>query len=249
MKTIGIIPARYASSRFPGKPLVDIGGRSMIQRVYERVAAAELVDQVIVATDDERILQNVKAFGGQALMTRLDHQSGTDRCAEVVEQIESAELIVNIQGDEPFIDPEQINQVIRPLKAERVEISTLARRIDHTEELFNANVVKVVLSQAQRALYFSRSPIPYLRNAPQTDWLKHAPYYKHIGLYGFRRSALLEVTTLPVSTYERAESLEQLRWLESGRQIFVGITAGETLGVDTPADLERARSLLANERV
>ncbi len=249
MKTIGIIPARYASSRFPGKPLVDIGGRSMIQRVYERVAAAELVDQVIVATDDERILQNVKAFGGQALMTRLDHQSGTDRCAEVVEQIESAELIVNIQGDEPFIDPEQINQVIRPLKAERVEISTLARRIDQTEELFNANVVKVVLSQAQRALYFSRSPIPYLRNAPQTDWLKHAPYYKHIGLYGFRRSALLEVTTLPVSTYERAESLEQLRWLESGRQIFVGITAGETLGVDTPADLERARSLLANERV
>lgn len=221
----------------------------MIQRVYQRVAAAALVDQVIVATDDERIAQNVQTFGGEVIMTRLDHQSGTDRCAEVAERFPAAELIINIQGDEPFIDPEQINEVVRPLKAEAVEISTLARRIDHTEELFNANVVKVVLSQAQRAMYFSRSPIPFLRNVPQTDWLKHAPYYKHIGLYGFQRSTLLEVTRLPVSTYERAEALEQLRWLESGRQIFVGVTAGETLGIDTPADLERARSFLENEEV
>lgn len=249
MKTIGIIPARYASSRFPGKPLADLGGKSMIRRVYEQAMKATLIDEVIVATDDERIEQNVQSFGGQVRMTRPDHRSGTDRCAEVVSDLENISIAVNIQGDEPFIDPGHIDQVVRLLKKGRGGIATLARRILHTEELFNANVVKVVMDQHQKALYFSRSPIPYQRNFPQVEWVKQVPYFKHIGLYGFHSDTLQELTALAPSRYEQAEALEQLRWLEAGHSVLVGLTEAETIGIDTPADLERARAFLQKEGV
>jgi 3-deoxy-manno-octulosonate cytidylyltransferase (CMP-KDO synthetase) len=249
MKTIGIIPSRYASMRFPGKPLADLGGKSMIRRVYEQATKASSLDEVIVATDDERIVENVESFGGRVLMTRPDHRSGTDRCAEVIALLGDASIAVNIQGDEPFLDPGQIDQVVRLLGEEKSGISTLARPLLHTEELFNANVVKVVMDHHQKALYFSRSPIPYLRHFPQVEWVKQAPYFKHIGLYAFRCEVLRELTELEPSRYERAEALEQLRWLEAGHSIFVGLTETETIGVDTPADLERARAYLQKEGV
>ncbi len=200
---------------------------------------------MIVATDDERIFQHVESFGGQVMMTRPEHQSGTDRCAEVAWRIDEADAIINIQGDEPFIAPEQIDLVAEPLaRRQGVQISTLARRISLEEELHNPNIVKVVFNRQQMALYFSRSTIPYLRGVPTEQWLSAGVFYKHIGLYGFRREVLMDVTRMEQSRYEQLESLEQLRWLEAGINIFVNITETETIGIDTPEDLERARAWL-----
>lgn len=243
MKIAGIIPARYASTRFPGKPLADIGGRSLIERVYRQVQQTACIQEVVVATDDERILRHVLDFGGQAVMTRPDHASGTDRCAEVAEALSGFDIMVNIQGDEPFIRPEQIEAALKPLLVSSgAGIATLARRMDRREDIFNPNVVKVVFSEHGRALYFSRSPIPYLRGVPEAEWPGTVAFYKHIGLYAFRRDVLTALTKLPMSAHEQAESLEQLRWLDAGYAIAVTVTPYETIGVDTPEDVARALS-------
>lgn len=241
-RTLGVIPARYASSRFPGKPLVDIRGKSMIRRVYEQVNKAELIDSVVVATDDRRIFEHVQGFGGQVQMTSDGHRSGTDRCAEVAARETDYDQVVNIQGDEPFIDPRQIDQVVKPLLgADGPQIATLAKRLSDEGTLFNPNVVKVVFDREQRALYFSRSAIPYLRDVDPSLWMERADYYKHIGIYGFHRTALLAVAEQEAGRLEQCESLEQLRWLEAGFQIHVGITEWETFGIDHPEDLEKIK--------
>lgn len=241
MKIAGIIPARYASTRFPGKPLADIGGQSLIERVYRQVRQTTCIQEVVVATDDERILRHVLDFGGQAVMTRSDHASGTDRCAEVAEALSGFDIVVNIQGDEPFIRPEQIEAALVPLlHSSDAGIATLAKKMDRREDIFNPNVVKVVFNERGRALYFSRSPIPYLRGIPEAEWPGDIDFYKHIGLYAFRREVLSELTRLPMSAHERAESLEQLRWLDAGYAIAVSVTPFETIGVDTPEDVARA---------
>lgn len=237
---LGVIPARYASTRFPGKPLALIAGKSMIQRVYEQACQARLVERVVVATDDARILEHVRAFGGEVLLTRPEHPSGTDRCAEVARKFPAAELILNIQGDEPFVQPEQIDLLAETLlRNARCPIATLAKRIEQPDLLHNPNAVKVVFSPKHGAIYFSRHPIPFVRGIAPEHWLEHTDFYKHIGLYAFRRNALLRIARLPPTALERAESLEQLRWLEHGLRIAVGITELETIGVDTPEDLER----------
>lgn len=240
---IGIIPARYASSRFPGKPLADIGGKPMIQRVYEQVAAS--LDYVCVATDDERILDAVRRFGGNAVMTSPAHRSGTDRCMEAYGHAgRSYDIVVNIQGDEPFIRPEQIETLKNCFREPGVQIATLVKPFrpddDFETTLFNANSPKVVLDKNHYALYFSRSIIPYMRGKHYSEWLPNHMYYKHIGLYAYRAETLREITRLEPSPLEKAESLEQLRWLENGYRVKVGITDIETIGIDTPEDLERA---------
>jgi len=240
MKTLGIIPARYAAARFPGKVLTNIGGKSMLQRVYEQAQQAKLLDAVIVATDDERIFEHCNEFHANVMMTSPDHQSGTDRCAEVARQVEGYELMVNIQGDEPFIQPEQIDLVVEPLNKE-AQISTLAKQIESSEALFNPNIVKVVFDKNHRAMYFSRHPVPYVRGELQTNWHKEPSHFKHIGLYGFQRKTLLAISELPVGFYEKCESLEQLRWLENGHHITVALTDKETIGIDTPDDLEKIK--------
>lgn len=247
MKTLGIIPARYASTRFPGKPLIDIEGKSMIQRVYEQASKANLVDEVIVATDDERIFDHVKGFRGLVEMTDIKHRSGTDRCAEVAKRHQEFDFVINIQGDEPFIDPAQIDITITPLRDGSFEIATLAKPLKTSEDLFNPNIVKVVMAQRGKALYFSRHPIPFVRNIEESNWIKHRTFYKHIGLYAFKRKTLLELSQLSVSDLEKSESLEQLRWLENGYAIFVNKTDKESIGIDTPEDLEKAKAKLKNE--
>lgn len=244
MKTLGIIPARYASTRFPGKPLVDLNGKSLIQRVYERVMAAPALDEVVVATDDQRIFEHVLAFGGKVQMTQEDHQSGTDRCAEVAEAYPDYEVVLNVQGDEPFLDYEQIEKVANPLRRGLAQIATLAMPIQEEGDLFNPNVVKVVFNAQRLALYFSRSTIPHLRNYPQSEWLRQEVHYRHVGLYGFLRSTLLEIAPLPMAELEKQEALEQLRWLYHGKSIYVDITDQPIIGVDTPEDLERAKIFL-----
>lgn len=245
MKTIGIIPARFASSRFPGKSLVEIAGKTVIQRVYEQARRARRLDEVMVATDDSRIFEHVESFGGKVVMTAARHRSGTERCAEAVYRMDDVDAVINIQGDEPFIDPGQIDLVAEPLaRRDSVKISTLAKRIEKPEELDNPNVVKVVFNRQQVAMYFSRSTIPFLRDIPREEWLAKAEYYKHIGLYGFRRETLLELAELPPSRYESWESLEQLRWLYEGFPIFVNLTEKETIGIDRPEDLARALAMI-----
>ncbi|MFD1186938.1 3-deoxy-manno-octulosonate cytidylyltransferase [Pontibacter rugosus] len=240
MKVIGIIPARYASTRFPGKPLTDINGKSMIQRVYEQAKKSGLAE-VLVATDDARILEHVKAFGGKAVMTDSNHQSGTDRCFEAYQlNDEPYEYIINIQGDEPFIHPEQIELVATCFNSTHTQLATLIKKIETPEELFNVNSPKVVVGTTGEALYFSRQPIPYCRNIPSDIWHKQHTYYKHIGIYGYRADILEQITQLPPSALETAESLEQLRWLENGFRITTAITDHETIGIDTPEDLQRA---------
>lgn len=240
MSSLAIIPARYASTRFPGKPLVDIGGKTMIQRVYQQVEKATLVSRVLVATDDERIYQHVEAFGGNVAMTAETHQSGTDRCAEVSKILTDFDIVINVQGDEPFLSPEDIDRVVQPLlDNQEMDISTLATPIKTTQTLFDPNAVKVVVNSHNKALYFSRQAIPFMRKIPQSEWLKHHEYYKHLGIYGFRRQTLEKVSQLPVSSLERSESLEQLRWLEAGYAIFVGVTPNDSIGIDTQEDLDR----------
>ena len=232
MKFIVIIPARYASTRFPGKPLALLGGQTVIQRVYQQ--AVSVLPEVYVATDDERIFQCVEEFGGRAVMTRADHKSGTDRIQEAVEHIGTdADVIINIQGDEPFVQASQIG--------------TLGKRFESMESVQNPNSPKIVCDLRGFALYFSRSTIPYVRGKETAEWLQHYPYLKHLGLYAYRREVLREVTQLPQSPLEKAESLEQLRWLENGYRIRVGLTDVETVGIDTPEDLERAEVFLTSQ--
>lgn len=240
-KIIGVIPARYASSRFPGKPLVSIKGKPMIQRVYEQASKAASLGEVIVATDDQRIVDAVNSFGGKVVMTAETHQSGTDRCAEVLAKLEAKpDVIINIQGDEPFIYPEQIDQLAACFNDPATEIATLAKAIDSLEELENPNVVKVVRDKNGFALYFSRSPIPHRRNAAFSENV----FYKHVGIYGYKVDVLGKVSQLEQSNLEMMESLEQLRWLENTYRIKVAETAYESWAIDTPEDLEK---LLANK--
>lgn len=239
MKILGIIPSRYASTRFPGKPLVQIDGKSMIQRVYEQASLSKSLDQVVVATDDLRIAEEVKRFGGTYIMTSDTHQSGTDRCAEVVAQLKDFDHVINIQGDEPYINPEQIDLLASCFQDKDVQLATLIKQINSEEELFNINIPKVILNTAMEAQYFSRQTIPYLRNIPEKDWLKTHPFYKHIGIYGYTTTILNEITKLPSSSLERAENLEQLRWLENGYRIQTKITTLETIAIDTPDDLNK----------
>jgi 3-deoxy-manno-octulosonate cytidylyltransferase (CMP-KDO synthetase) len=239
VQILGIIPARYASTRFPAKALVDIGGKSMIQRVYEQSAKATQLSQVIVATDDERILNHVMDFGGKAVMTSENHHSGTDRCYEALTKTEGLyEYVINIQGDEPFISPEPIDRLAEVLTGE-TELATLVKIIDNDEILFNPNVPKAVLNKRNEVMYFSRQTIPYLRNKETQEWLSSHVFYKHIGIYAYRTDVLAKITKLPVSSLETAEALEQLRWLENGYAIKAVITADDSHGVDTPDDLDR----------
>ena len=246
MKFIGIIPARYASTRFPAKPLALLGGKTVIQRVYEQVAG--ILDEAYVATDDERIEAAVKAFGGKVVMTSVNHKSGTDRCYEAFTKVgEGYDVIVNIQGDEPFIQPSQLEAIKACFDDDKTQIATLVKPFtpaDGFDALKNVNSPKVVVDKQMNALYFSRSIIPYQRNADKCEWLQGHTYYKHIGLYAYRAEVLKEITSLPQSSLEKAESLEQLRWLENGYTIKVGITDVETIGIDTPEDLERAERFL-----
>ena len=243
MKFIAIIPARYASTRFPGKPLAILGGKPVIQRVYEQ--AVSVLPEAYVATDDERIFQAVESFGGRAVMTRADHKSGTDRIEEAATKIGTdADVIINIQGDEPFIQASQINTLMQLFESTETQIGTLGKPFENMEAISNPNSPKIVTDRRGFALYFSRSVIPYVRGQEQATWLSHYPYLKHLGIYAYRREVLREVTQLPQSPLEKAESLEQLRWLENGYRIRVGITDVETVGIDTPEDLQRAEEFL-----
>lgn len=240
MKITGIIPARYASTRFPGKPLVDIGGKSMIQRVYQQASKSELLSSVVVATDDQRIFDHVSGFGGRARMTSAKHESGTDRCAEVALNHQDTDVFINIQGDEPFIDPKQIDLLCKCFEQPEVSLATLVKQITTYSELTSNNTPKVVINNRNEALYFSRTPIPFLRNHDLNEWLNHRDYFKHIGIYGYRAATLQQITRLPVSGLEKAEALEQLRWIENGLRIKVAMTEVESIAIDTPQDLEKA---------
>lgn len=238
MSVIGIIPARYGSTRFPGKPLALIGGKTMIRRTYERVALSSL-DAVVVATDDQRILDEVRGFGGRAMMTRSDHRSGTDRCREALDLLgEDYDAVVNIQGDEPFIDPRHIDSVVALIRQPEVRLATLARKIDDPVRVGDPNTVKVVMDHEGNALYFSRHPIPFVRGVDPSQWLQKTDYYQHIGIYAYRVDVLRVITSMPVGRLEQAESLEQLRWLENGLPIKVAVTELQmSYSIDTPDDL------------
>lgn len=240
MEILGIIPARFASTRFPGKPLALIQGKTMIQRVYEQARQARLT-RVLVATDDERIAAEVRQFGGEVVMTAATHPSGTDRCFEAYTRYDVPhDVIINIQGDEPFIQPAQINALIACFDQPTTQVATLVKPIATAAELLNPNAPKVVINQHHEAIYFSRHPIPYLRGAAEDTWPAHHTYYKHLGIYGYRAAILEQITRLPPSPLEKAESLEQLRWLEHGFKITVAVTHLETFGIDTPEDLAHA---------
>ena len=241
---LGVIPARFASTRFPAKPLADLAGKSMIQRVYEQVKKSKFIAEVVVATDHVEIFNRVKDFGGNVCMTKESHASGTDRCYEALTlQQEEFTYVINIQGDEPFIQPAQIDLLANLLDG-KTEVATLVKKIEEQEQLFNPNVVKAVVTKNNTALYFSRSPIPHIRNTQESEWLSINTFYKHIGMYAYRSDILKKLTGLPVSNLEKAESLEQLRWLENGFKISVAETHTETIGIDTPEDLTKAMTYL-----
>lgn len=243
MKFIGIIPARYASTRFPGKPLALLGGKPVIQHVYEKVAA--VLEAAYVATDDERIYDAVKSFGGQAVMTRTDHKSGTDRIEEAIEKIGGEwDVVVNVQGDEPFVAKSQLDTICHCFDDPTTQIATLGKPFESMEAVQNPNSPKIVVDNMGFAMYFSRSVIPYVRGKEESSWLTHYPFLKHLGIYAYRKDVLRQVTQLPQSSLEIAESLEQLRWLQNGFKIKVGTTDVETVGIDTPQDLERAEEFL-----
>ncbi len=247
MRFLAIIPARYASTRFPAKPLAILGGKTVIQRVYEQVT--KVFADAVVATDDQRIFDAVQAFGGKAVMTSTSHRSGTDRCYEALQKMgeDKYDVVVNVQGDEPFIQPSQLETIRQCFDDSATDIATLVKPFadDTTFELLeNPNSPKVVVNSRMEAMYFSRSVIPYFRGKDKDEWLKNHKYYKHIGLYAYRTTVLHEITSLPQSSLELAESLEQLRWLENGYRIKVGITNVETIGIDTPDDLRRAEEFL-----
>ena len=242
MDILGIIPARYASTRFPGKPLADIGGRTMIQRVYEQSRKASCLKEVVVATDDERILEHVRGFGGEAMMTAATHASGTERCSEALTLWRKAhpgdwDAVINIQGDEPFIDPGQIELLGGLLAQPQTDICTLVIRTLSSNDLSDPNVVKVVLNRYGEALYFSRSPIPHFRGIEPEKWTGMHTYFKHVGIYGYKSDILERLPTLEPSPLEMAESLEQLRWLSYGLRIKTAVTEFESMAIDTPLDL------------
>jgi 3-deoxy-manno-octulosonate cytidylyltransferase (CMP-KDO synthetase) len=238
MRVVAIIPARYASTRFPGKPLVDIGGKSMIQRVFEQVQSCSAIAEVMVATDDDRILQHVGSLGVRCVMTSPHHPSGTDRCLEAYQLSGlQADCILNVQGDEPFVDPKQLNALAQLIARPDVSIATLVKAITDAETLFDASKVKVVMNAHSQALYFSRQAIPFNRNSEQAVWLSQHTYYKHLGLYAYKPEVLREICALSPSSLEKAESLEQLRWIENGYAIHVAITEIESPAIDTPEDL------------
>ncbi|UKK50176.1 3-deoxy-manno-octulosonate cytidylyltransferase [Prevotella sp. E13-17] len=243
MKFIGIIPARYASTRFPGKPLAILGGKTVIQRVYEQVV--NVLGEAYVATDDERIYRAVEQFGGRAVMTRADHKSGTDRIEEAAQKIKTdADVIINIQGDEPFIQKSQLETVKQLFDDPQTQIATLGKPFENMEAVENPNSPKIICDVNGYAMYFSRSVIPYIRGKERNEWIKQFQFIKHIGLYAYRREVLSEITKLPQSPLELAESLEQLRWLQNGYRIKVGLTDVETVGIDTPEDLQRAEQFI-----
>jgi 3-deoxy-manno-octulosonate cytidylyltransferase (CMP-KDO synthetase) len=240
MKILGVIPARYGSSRFPGKPLANIMGKPMIQRVYEQAKKCLLLDELIVATDDERIADCIRSFYGNVEMTPENLNSGTERCNNAVKRIPEGttfDVVINIQGDEPLIDPQQISQLAGCFLSKEILISTLVKKITQSDDLINPNVIKVVFDRNHKALYFSRHPIPYFRGDEPAEWLNKTNYYKHIGIYGYRTRVLDKITQLPTSRLEEAESLEQLRWLENGYPIFIKETDYESISIDTPSDL------------
>ncbi|MDF1673811.1 MAG: 3-deoxy-manno-octulosonate cytidylyltransferase [Vicingaceae bacterium] len=240
MNILGVIPSRYGSIRFPGKPLIDIDGKTMIQRVYEQAKKSESLSDVVVATDDERIFNEVKSFGGNVVMTSDSHESGTERCNEVLEKsTQRFDVVINIQGDEPFIDPEQINQLCACFDDEKTDIATLIKEIKNNEELFNPNRPKVEVDSNSFAKMFSRETIPLLNNIEKTEWLKHQKYFKHIGLYGYKSETLKEICQLSPSPLEIIERLEQLRWLENNYKIKVAETSFEAIAIDTPEDLKK----------
>ena len=245
MKILGIIPARYASSRFPGKPLVDMLGQTMIQRVYHQVKKSARLSRVVIATDDERIFNHVISFGGEACMTAAHHPSGTDRCFEALQkQQDKFDFAINIQGDEPFIDPHQIDLLCSSITVE-TELATLIQKISTLEQLHSPGEAKVVINHLCEAIYFSRSPIPFVQKAEAKDWLAKTTFYRHVGLYAYRADVLEKITKLEPSLLEKAESLEQLRWIENGFKIkTVETEMEESICIDTPEDLEKALLIL-----
>lgn len=247
MKFIGLIPARYASTRFPGKPLALLAGKPVIQHVYEQ--AVKVLDAVYVATDDERIYNKVLEFGGKAVMTSTEHHSGTDRIEEALEKVgDDFDVVVNIQGDEPFIAQSQIETLCHCFEDEATQIATLGKPFECIESVENPNSPKIVVDNRGYAMYFSRSVIPFVRGVERQEWLKKYPFLKHLGIYAYRTEVLKAITRLPQSSLELAESLEQLRWLENGYRIKVGITNVETVGIDTPEDLQRAEDFIRNRQ-
>ena len=249
MKVVGIIPSRYNSTRFPGKPLAMIKGKTMIRRVCEQAWKSKL-DAVVVATDDMTIADEVLSFGGQYVLTDPNHRSGTDRCREALYMLEEQyDAVVNIQGDEPFIDPQQINQVVELISREDTQIASLAKRIGDEDELFSPNTVKVVMDKQGNALYFSRNPIPFMRNLDRDKWLREGVFYKHIGIYAYKTATLCQVAEMQPTALELSESLEQLRWLENGLSIRMGVTQCENVSIDQPSDLEKAIQFAQNQSI
>jgi len=246
MKAIGIIPARYASTRFPGKPLADLKGKTVIQRTWEQTCKSKLLKAVAVATDDDRIAEAVRAFGGEVVMTLATHRTGTERCYEAARKLKASQklaaddVVINIQGDEPFIQPDQIDSLVKCFKDKSSDIATLVKPISRMEELVSRSTAKVLLNVHEQAIYFSRAPIPFFRDAPQEQWLEKHAYFKHLGMYGYRLGVLGELVKLPPSPLEKAESLEQLRWIENGYTIATRKTLHESIAIDTPEDLKRA---------
>lgn len=248
MLSVGIIPARYNSSRFPGKPLAIIHGKTMIRRVYEQAKKATSLSTVIVATDDQRIFDEVESFGGDVIMTSEHHTSGTDRCLEAAESFDQEfDVIVNIQGDEPYIRPDQIDLILTCFHQENTEIATLIKRIEDQKVLNDPNKVKVVVDEDDFGIYFSRQCIPYLQGVDSENWNEEFNFYKHIGMYAYRYATLKEISALKPSRLERAESLEQLRWIENGYRIRTAITEEEALSVDTPDDLDKLNQMNLEE--
>jgi 3-deoxy-manno-octulosonate cytidylyltransferase (CMP-KDO synthetase) len=243
MSILGVIPARFASTRFPGKPLTVINGKTMIRRVYEQASASKKLSKVVVATDDDRIFSEVKSFGGEVVMTSDEHRSGTDRCAETLTKVSGNwSAVINIQGDEPFIQPEQIDLLARLFSDPDVKIGTLVKKLSDPADLDNPNTMKVVLDTKNNGMYFSRSCIPFIRGFDKSDWLQANFFYKHIGIYGYRTKTLSEITKLSPGKLEIAESLEQLRWLENGYQIRTAFTELETISIDVPSDLDKLKA-------
>lgn len=246
MKVVGIIPSRYASTRFPGKPLAMIKGKTMIQRVCEQAWKSKL-DAVVVATDDMRIADEVLSFGGQYVLTDPRHRSGTDRCCEALDMLETQfDAVVNIQGDEPFIDPKEINLLVDMISRDDTQLASLVKKLDDEEDLFGSTKVKVVLDKDGNAMYFSRSPIPFMRNVDRAKWLQKGTFYQHIGVYAYKADTLRQIARMQPTALEMVESLEQLRWLENGLSIRMAIVETDNIAIDTTADLAKAIEFAQN---
>ena len=249
MNVLGVIPARYASSRFPGKPLIDLDGKTMLQRVYEQCMLSKSLTKILIATDDQRIYDHAKSINANVCMTSDMHPSGTDRCAEAAMLSDfDADVIVNIQGDEPLIQPEQIDLLVDCFKDPKTDIASLVKKIEHVDALHNPNTPKVVMNDQGFAMYFSREAIPHIRSVEKNEWLQHHTYYQHIGIYAYKKSILQSITKLPISSLEKAEALEQLRWLQHGHQIKLAITPFESIAIDNPSDVERVLNMLKQKK-